>query len=171
MAELARASAWAARTVAEWAWLTGQPSRPAPLAEDEFPIVLKISSSAITARPTSIEGDHVAHRCRFLAALERGPADDAGALVRVRRLTASGHGLGRIQSDAVTSSRPAISSVTEQRVLPYGSWPSPITIDLAIEANLSIHSPQLDGDCVYWTEVGRLKAGGRSSSAATHRVR
>ncbi len=50
--------------------------------------------------------------------------------------------------------------MTEQRVLPYGSWSSPITIDLALAANLSVHSPKLDGSDLYWTE-GRPAEGGR----------
>ncbi|MEO6351292.1 MAG: S9 family peptidase [Candidatus Limnocylindrales bacterium] len=44
--------------------------------------------------------------------------------------------------------------------LPYGSWPSPITIEMAVGSNLSLREPRLDGDDVYWTE-GRPSEGGR----------
>ena len=43
---------------------------------------------------------------------------------------------------------------------PYGSWPSPITIDMAVSSALSFREARLDGDDVYWTE-GRPAEGGR----------
>jgi dipeptidyl aminopeptidase/acylaminoacyl peptidase len=50
--------------------------------------------------------------------------------------------------------------VADQRVLPYGSWPSPISIDMAVAGNLALREPRLDGDEVYWTE-GRPAEQGR----------
>jgi dipeptidyl aminopeptidase/acylaminoacyl peptidase len=50
--------------------------------------------------------------------------------------------------------------MAQRRVLPYGSWPSPITIDSAIAASLSLREPRLDSTGVYWTE-GRPAEGGR----------
>jgi dipeptidyl aminopeptidase/acylaminoacyl peptidase len=42
----------------------------------------------------------------------------------------------------------------------YGSWPSPITIEMAVSSSLSLREARLDGDDVYWTE-GRPAEGGR----------
>ena len=44
--------------------------------------------------------------------------------------------------------------------LPYGSWPSPITIEMAVSSSLSLREVRLDGDDVYWTE-SRPDEGGR----------
>ena len=51
-------------------------------------------------------------------------------------------------------------SVADHKVLPYGSWPSPITVDMAVAGNLALREPRLDGDDVYWTE-GRPQERGR----------
>ena len=48
----------------------------------------------------------------------------------------------------------------DRRTLPYGSWPSPISIEMAVAGNLALREPRLDGDDVYWTE-GRPGEGGR----------
>lgn len=48
----------------------------------------------------------------------------------------------------------------ERAVLPYGSWPSPITVGMAVAGSLSIREPRLDGAEVYWTE-GRPQEDGR----------
>jgi dipeptidyl aminopeptidase/acylaminoacyl peptidase len=50
--------------------------------------------------------------------------------------------------------------MTDRRELPYGSWPSPISIEMAVASSLSLREPRLDGDDVYWTE-GRPSEGGR----------
>ena len=42
--------------------------------------------------------------------------------------------------------------VADRRVLPYGSWPSPITIDMAVASSIAYREPRLFGDDVYWTE-------------------
>ena len=47
-----------------------------------------------------------------------------------------------------------------RKVLPYGSWPSPITVDMAVAGNLALREPRLDGADVYWTE-GRPDEQGR----------
>lgn len=49
----------------------------------------------------------------------------------------------------------------ERRVLPYGAWPSPISIAAAVAGSLSLREPRFDGDDVYWLE-GRPSEGGRS---------
>ncbi|MEP7379926.1 MAG: S9 family peptidase [Chloroflexota bacterium] len=50
--------------------------------------------------------------------------------------------------------------MTERKVLPYGSWPSPISVDMAVSGNLGLREPRFDGDDVYWTE-GRPQEQGR----------
>ena len=50
--------------------------------------------------------------------------------------------------------------MSQREVLPYGSWPSPITIGMAVAGNLSLQLPRLAGDDVYWTE-GRPAERGR----------
>ena len=50
--------------------------------------------------------------------------------------------------------------MTEPRSLPYGSWPSPVTIDLAVASSLTLREPRLNGNDVYWIE-GRPREGGR----------
>jgi dipeptidyl aminopeptidase/acylaminoacyl peptidase len=42
--------------------------------------------------------------------------------------------------------------MTERRELPYGSWPSPITIDMAVSSQIAFREPRLSGGDVYWTE-------------------
>jgi dipeptidyl aminopeptidase/acylaminoacyl peptidase len=42
--------------------------------------------------------------------------------------------------------------MTERRELPYGSWPSPITIDMAVGSLISFREPRIFGNDVYWTE-------------------
>jgi dipeptidyl aminopeptidase/acylaminoacyl peptidase len=53
-----------------------------------------------------------------------------------------------------------MSTTTERPELPYGAWPSPITIEMSVASNLGLREPRLDGDDVYWTE-GRPSEGGR----------
>ena len=43
---------------------------------------------------------------------------------------------------------------------PYGTWPSPVTTDLVTSGTVSLGSPQLDGDTLYWLE-SRPDQGGR----------
>ncbi|HEX5826484.1 MAG TPA: prolyl oligopeptidase family serine peptidase [Candidatus Limnocylindrales bacterium] len=43
---------------------------------------------------------------------------------------------------------------------PYGSWASPISIELVSGASVGLSEPQVDGDDVYWLE-GRAAEGGR----------
>ena len=45
-------------------------------------------------------------------------------------------------------------------MLPYGSWPSPITADLLVERVVRLGEVAVDGDDVYWNE-GRPAEGGR----------
>jgi dipeptidyl aminopeptidase/acylaminoacyl peptidase len=49
--------------------------------------------------------------------------------------------------------------MTERRVLPFGSWPSPITIEMAVRASLALREPRIDGDQVYWTEGRPMEMG------------
>ena len=37
----------------------------------------------------------------------------------------------------------------DRSTLPYGSWPSPITIQKAVAGNLALREPRLDGEDVY----------------------
>jgi dipeptidyl aminopeptidase/acylaminoacyl peptidase len=53
-----------------------------------------------------------------------------------------------------------MSTTTDRPELPYGAWPSPITIEMSVASNLGLREPRLDGDDVYWTE-GRPSEGGR----------
>jgi dipeptidyl aminopeptidase/acylaminoacyl peptidase len=57
--------------------------------------------------------------------------------------------------------------MTERRVLPYGAWPSPISIELAVSGSLSIREPRFDGDHLYWTE-GRPAERGRQVVVRWH---
>lgn len=50
--------------------------------------------------------------------------------------------------------------MTDRPELAYGSWPSPISIEMAVASALSLREVRLDGDDVYWTE-GRPDEGGR----------
>ncbi len=50
--------------------------------------------------------------------------------------------------------------MNERRVLPFGSWPSPITVDMAVSSSIYLAEVRLDGEDVYWTE-GRPAEGGR----------
>jgi len=50
--------------------------------------------------------------------------------------------------------------MAERQVLPFGSWPSPISIEIAVTASLALREPLIDGNDVYWTE-GRPQERGR----------
>jgi hypothetical protein len=50
--------------------------------------------------------------------------------------------------------------MTDRRALPYGSWPSPITVEMAVTSQLTIREPRWFGNDVYWTE-GRPTEQGR----------
>ncbi|HUS22808.1 MAG TPA: S9 family peptidase [Aeromicrobium sp.] len=50
--------------------------------------------------------------------------------------------------------------MTDKREVPYGAWPSPISIESAVSSFLHLAEVRLDGDDVYWTE-GRPQEGGR----------
>src|SRR3954452_4657185 len=50
--------------------------------------------------------------------------------------------------------------MAERRVAPYGSWASPITIDMAVSASTSLREPRLARGEIYWTEA-RPEEGGR----------
>jgi hypothetical protein len=52
------------------------------------------------------------------------------------------------------------ASLVDRKVLPYGSWPSPVSVDMAVAGNLGLREPRFDGDDVYWTE-GRPQEEGR----------
>jgi dipeptidyl aminopeptidase/acylaminoacyl peptidase len=48
-----------------------------------------------------------------------------------------------------------------QKIVPYGSWESPITSDLIVQGSVGLTLPLVDGADVYWTEV-RPQEDGRS---------
>ena len=50
--------------------------------------------------------------------------------------------------------------MTDRPELAYGSWPSPISIEMAVASAMSLREVRLDGDDVYWTE-DRPDEGGR----------
>jgi len=50
--------------------------------------------------------------------------------------------------------------MSDRRALPYGSWPSPITIEMAVASQMALREPRLFGKDVYWTE-GRPTEQGR----------
>ena len=45
-------------------------------------------------------------------------------------------------------------------VLPYGSWPTPVTSELVVKASVGLGGVALDGDAVWWSEA-RPEEGGR----------
>ncbi len=51
--------------------------------------------------------------------------------------------------------------MSELRVVPYGSWESPITSDLIVAGTVGLGQPLIDGDDLYWIEM-RPSEGGRS---------
>jgi dipeptidyl aminopeptidase/acylaminoacyl peptidase len=50
--------------------------------------------------------------------------------------------------------------MAQRRVMPYGSWPSPITIDMAVASQVLFREPRIFGGDIYWTE-GRPAEKGR----------
>src|SRR5688500_3210822 len=42
--------------------------------------------------------------------------------------------------------------MADRRVLPYGSWPSPISVAMSVAGSLGLREPRVDGDDVYWVE-------------------
>jgi len=50
--------------------------------------------------------------------------------------------------------------LADRKVLPYGSWPSPISVDMAVSSALAMREPRFDGHDLYWTE-GRPQERGR----------
>jgi dipeptidyl aminopeptidase/acylaminoacyl peptidase len=50
--------------------------------------------------------------------------------------------------------------MTERRRLAYGSWPSPISVEMVVAGSLSLREPRLDGADAYWIE-GRPQEQGR----------
>ena len=60
----------------------------------------------------------------------------------------------------VPAARANLPGMPAKRQLPYGSWPSPLTIELVVAGSISIREPRLDGDRAYWIE-GRPQEGGR----------
>lgn len=51
--------------------------------------------------------------------------------------------------------------MNEQRVLPYGSWRSPITSDLIVSEVVGLSQPAINGDTITWIEM-RPSEGGRN---------
>jgi len=51
--------------------------------------------------------------------------------------------------------------MSEPRVVPFGSWESPITSDLIVAGTIAVGQPSIDGDNLYWIEM-RPSEGGRS---------
>ena len=49
----------------------------------------------------------------------------------------------------------------DRKVLPYGSWPSPITVEMAVSSSLVLREPRFDGDDLYWTEGRPAERGHR----------
>src|SRR5262245_44347245 len=49
--------------------------------------------------------------------------------------------------------------MSERRELPYGSWPSPITIEMAVASQMAFREPRLFGSDVYWTELRPAEKG------------
>ena len=60
--------------------------------------------------------------------------------------------------DRAVSSSPAVAAAT---VLPFGSWPTPITSELVVRAAAAPATVQVDGDDVWWGER-RPEEGGRT---------
>ena len=50
--------------------------------------------------------------------------------------------------------------MTDRPQLPFGSWPSPISVEMAVSSSLALREVRLDGNDVYWTE-GRPEEAGR----------
>jgi dipeptidyl aminopeptidase/acylaminoacyl peptidase len=50
--------------------------------------------------------------------------------------------------------------MASREVRPYGSWPSAISIEMAVSSALGLAEPRIDGDAVYWIE-GRPQERGR----------
>jgi dipeptidyl aminopeptidase/acylaminoacyl peptidase len=50
--------------------------------------------------------------------------------------------------------------LADRKVLPHGSWPSPISVDMAVSSALALREPRFDGHDLYWTE-GRPQERGR----------
>ncbi|MCS7007994.1 MAG: S9 family peptidase, partial [Thermoleophilia bacterium] len=50
-------------------------------------------------------------------------------------------------------------STTQARVLPYGTWPSPITAELVARAGVRLSSPWIAEGVVWWLEGRPLEAG------------
>jgi dipeptidyl aminopeptidase/acylaminoacyl peptidase len=55
----------------------------------------------------------------------------------------------------------------ERSVRPYGAWPSPISIEMAVSGSLSVREPRFDGEYLYWTE-GRPAEMGRQAIVRWH---
>src|SRR4051812_20361022 len=51
--------------------------------------------------------------------------------------------------------------MAETRLVPYGSWKSPITSDLIVKGSIGVGQVALDGEDLYWSEM-RPSEGGRS---------
>ena len=49
--------------------------------------------------------------------------------------------------------------MTDKQTRPFGSWPSPITVDLAVGASRSLSEPRQDGDDIYCLEARPQEAG------------
>src|SRR5262245_33489230 len=52
-------------------------------------------------------------------------------------------------------------TMTQKKIVPYGSWKSPITSDLIVAGTISLGEIAVDGSDTYWVE-GRPSEGGRS---------
>jgi dipeptidyl aminopeptidase/acylaminoacyl peptidase len=55
-----------------------------------------------------------------------------------------------------------LTQVPDRQVLPYGSWPTPITSELVVRAARVASGVQVDGGHVWWSE-GRPEEGGRNA--------
>ncbi|WP_181781936.1 dipeptidyl-peptidase 5 [Pseudonocardia pini] len=54
-----------------------------------------------------------------------------------------------------------MSAPTTPAVLPFGSWPTPITSELVVASAVRVSGARVDGDAVYWAEASP-SAGGRT---------
>ena len=75
----------------------------------------------------------------------------------------TGHG-GSVRSPAVPPTVPPTVPQPDPApptVLPYGSWPTPITSELIVRAAAGLSEVQVDGDDVWWSEQ-RPEEGGRT---------
>jgi dipeptidyl aminopeptidase/acylaminoacyl peptidase len=76
--------------------------------------------------------------------------------------------LGRITERTATAARRGYSApMSQPRQLPYGSWPSPVSVEMVVAGSVSLREPRLDGEYAYWIE-GRPAERGRQVIVRWH---